>query len=199
ALATNVRVAQILDMVTSLRRETQIPIVAMVSYSIVFKHTAEKFIADALAAGIDGATIPDMTAEQETALFRLGERMGFRIACFVAPTTTDHRRELLAQSAQGFIYYIAVAGITGVRDRLPDDMTANLAALRRATDKPIALGFGVSTPQQARIVGQHADGVIVGSAIVRLIEANREKPLPQLVATVGQFVRELAVAAKGRL
>ncbi|HHT9119603.1 MAG TPA: tryptophan synthase subunit alpha [Candidatus Hypogeohydataceae bacterium YC41] len=199
ALSRGLRVSQVFECVKGLRRETEIPIVAMVSYSLVFKGTPENFIARAQEAGFDGATIPDLPIEESEVVLRSATEKDFRIVCFVAPTTTPERMSRIVQCTQGFLYYISVVGITGVRDALPPDMRENIQMLKGMTDKPIALGFGVSTPEQARAVGQVADGVIVGSAIIRELEKHMDKPVAERIRVVGKFASKLVAGAKGRL
>lgn len=201
-LSKGLRLSQIFDLVSEIRKSTsggQIPIVSMASYSIVFKSGCERFIEMALSAGIDGATIPDLPIEESDEVFKIAEKKDFKIVCFVAPTTTEHRRDTIARKSQGFIYYISVVGITGVRDKLPNDMIENIQKLRQLTNIPISIGFGVSTPEQARIVGQAADGVIVGSAIIKIIEKYKDKPSTELVQAVGDLAESLIDGIKRRI
>lgn len=199
ALSKDLKVSQVLECIRGLRNETDIPIVAMVSYSLVFQGRPESFVAKAREAGFDGATIPDLPIEEIDAVHQTARDKDFRIICFVAPTTTPERMSRIVQYTQGFLYYISVVGITGARDTLPSDMKENIQKLKGMTDKPVALGFGVSTPEQARAVGQVADGVIVGSAIVRELEKHRDKPLDERIKVVGEFTSRLVDGVKGRL
>ncbi|MDR4507352.1 MAG: tryptophan synthase subunit alpha [Candidatus Brocadiaceae bacterium] len=194
ALSRGVKVAQILAMVSSLRKESEIPIVAMVSYSIVFKGGGQAFIEKAREAGLDGFTIPDLPVEENDELFKIAKLKDFKLVCFVAPTTTDQRMAFIAQNSQGFLYYISVVGITGTRVRLPDDLVQNINKLRQMTKVPIAVGFGVSTPEHVEMVGKVADGVIVGSAIIKEIEKYANKPAGELVRLVGELVGKLVSA-----
>ncbi|MBI2559573.1 MAG: tryptophan synthase subunit alpha [Planctomycetes bacterium] len=199
ALSKGQKVSQIFDLISDIRKSAsggQIPIVSMASYSIVFKSGCERFIETALNAGLDGATIPDLPIEESDEVFKIAEKKDFKIVCFVAPTTTEHRRDIIARKSQGFIYYISVVGITGVRDTLPTDMIENIKKLRQLTNTPISIGFGVSTPEQAKTVGQIADGVIVGSAIIKMIEKYQDKSLKELVQAVGDFAENLIIGAK---
>ncbi len=200
ALSKGLKIQQIFDLISNIRKSAsggQIPIVSMASYSIVFKSGCERFIERALNAGLDGATIPDLPIEESDEVFKIAEKNDFKIVCFVAPTTTEHRRDMIARNSQGFIYYISVVGITGARDKLPTDMVENIQKLRQLTNTPISVGFGVSTPEQAKAVGQLADGVIVGSAIIKTIEKYQDKSLKELVQAVGDFAESLIVSAKG--
>ena len=197
ALARGTKVAQILDMVSELRTKSEIPIVSMVSYSMVFKGGCLAFIEKAVKAGLDGLTIPDLPVEENPELFGAAKKNDFKLVCFVAPTTTDERMCLITKKSQGFLYYISVVGITGVRDNLPDDIIKNITKLKSITETPVAVGFGVSTPEQAKLVGGIADGVIVGSAIMKEIERYANEPREILVNNVGRFAEQLILGAKG--
>jgi tryptophan synthase alpha chain len=199
ALSKGLKVSQVFELVRDLRKETEIPIVAMVSYSLVFRGNPENFIARAKEAGFDGATIPDLPVEEIDAVQQAAKERDFRIICFIAPTTTPARMSRIVQCTQGFLYYISVVGITGARDTLPPDMRENVQRLKGMTDKPIALGFGISTPEQARAVGQVADGIIVGSALVRELERHIDRPVDERIRSVGELASRLADGAKGRL
>ncbi|OHC13421.1 MAG: tryptophan synthase subunit alpha, partial [Planctomycetes bacterium RIFOXYB12_FULL_42_10] len=109
------------------------------------------------------------------------KKKDFKIVCFVAPTTKDDRMSLITKKSQGFLYYISVVGITGIRDRLPDDVVQNINKLKKMTATPIVVGFGVSTPEHAKLIGRVADGVIVGSAIIKEIEKYSNEPSEKLV------------------
>ncbi len=192
ALERGCKVDAVFDMVRRLRGRCDIPIVAMVSYSLVFKRGAERFVADAAAAGFDAATIPDLLIEEADEVFAAADAHDFCNITFATPLTTPERRRLVAERSRGFIYYISVAGVTGARARLADDLAENVAELKALTDTPFAVGFGVSTPEQAREVGRLADGVIVGSAIVKRIAAcaaRGEDPAPAAGALVEEFAR----------
>ncbi len=199
ALTAGLKVSEVFRLVKDLRGQTDIPIVAMVSYSIVFKTGAEEFVDKAKEAGFDGATIPDLPVEEADVVIRAAEGKDFRIICFVAPTTNIDRMARIVKNTQGFLYYIAVVGITGTRNTLPEDMAENVRKLRGMTDKPIALGFGISTPEQARAVGRVADGVIVGSALIKEMERNMGKQASEIVRAVGQLAEKLSAAAKGKI
>lgn len=196
-LTRGLRVEDVFRLVKDVRRETNIPIVSMVSYSIVFKIGVEKFLASAKESGFDGATIPDLPVEESQTLIHSASKKDFRIVCFAAPTTTPDRMEQIAKSTQGFLYYMSVVGITGVRNSLPEDMKENIHRLRRLTDKPIALGFGISTPEQARAAGSVADGVIVGSALIKELERNIGKSPAEIIKAVGRLAERLSASAKG--
>ena len=190
------RTEDVFRMVEKAREESDIPIVAMISYSLVYKMGFDRFVDRALRAGIDGATIPDLPVEEAEQFHQQALANDFRLICFVTPTTTPARRAMVVRVARGFIYYISVRGITGERDSLPADLRENIRGLRSETDVPVAVGFGVSTPAQARLVGELADGVIVGSAIVtRIHEASQRGEDP--AAAAADFIGTMSQAAKG--
>ncbi|MBE7443929.1 MAG: tryptophan synthase subunit alpha [Planctomycetia bacterium] len=197
ALVKGAKVSHIFDMVSELRKKTEIPIVSMVSYSTIFKKGFSGFIENSVIAGLDGLTIPDLPVEENLELFEVARKHNFKVVCFVAPTTTDQRMALITQRAQGFLYYISVVGITGIRDKLPDDIIQNINKLKQMTNIPVAVGFGVSTSEHAKLIGTVADGVIVGSAIMREIENYAKEPPEKLVRCVGEFVGQLISGAKG--
>jgi len=195
-LDRGLKLAQVFEMMRDLRTRCDIPIVAMVSYSIVFRRGAKQFIEEARDAGFDGATIPDLPIEEAGEVVQAAQEHGFFNIAFATPLTTPERRQLVVERSEGFIYYISVAGITGTRERLSEDIGPKVAELKSMTDTPVAVGFGVSTPEQAGQVGQMADGVIVGSAIVKQIARCIDQG-EAVVAQVGDFTGQLARGAKG--
>jgi tryptophan synthase alpha chain len=197
ALVKGVKVANVFDMVAKLRSESEIPIVSMVSYSIVFKGGCERFVEKAIQAGLDGLTIPDLPVEENDELFEIARKKDFKIVCFVAPTTTDQRMALIARKSQGFLYYISVVGITGIRDKISEDVVQNINKLKQMTNIPIAVGFGVSTPEHAKLIGRVSDGVIVGSAIVKEMEKHANGFFDKkTIKSIGEFVGALVRGAK---
>jgi tryptophan synthase alpha chain len=188
------RVEDVFRLVERARGACELPVVAMVSYSIVFRLGFERFLERALAAGLDGATVPDLPVEEAAPYFDAAAARDFRLICFVAPSTLGERRGLVVEHARGFIYYISVRGITGERAGLPQDLSENLQELKSLTDVPVAVGFGISHPEQARQVAAVADGVIVGSAIVKRMAAAESGRAA--AATALEFIRDMASAAK---
>ncbi|MHC4139783.1 MAG: tryptophan synthase subunit alpha, partial [Planctomycetota bacterium] len=158
----------------------------------------KKFIKDAVNAGLDGATIPDLPIEEAEEIVETGKGEDFKVACFIAPTTTDSRVDLIVRKSQGFLYYISVVGITGSKNEFSDEIVSNIQKIKKTTGLPVALGFGISTPEQARAAGKIADGVIVGSAIVREIEKYSNQDSSILVNEVGAFVGELVNSTKNQ-
>jgi tryptophan synthase alpha chain len=174
-------------------RNPQLGVIAMVSYSIVFKHDPAVYLDQARAAGIDGLIVPDLPLDEAAALEGPAAARGLCNIMLIAPTTPPARRIEIARRSRGFIYYMSVAGITGERDRLPKATIAAVAELRRYTDTPICVGFGVSNAATVAEVCKVADGAIVGSAIVKRIAEAAKQGLSrqETVARVGQFVGEL--------
>ncbi|NOG85991.1 MAG: tryptophan synthase subunit alpha [Candidatus Scalindua sp. SCAELEC01] len=199
ALEGGVKTDDILEMVKGIRKTSEIPIVCMISHSILYKHGCGKFLERAADAGIDGATIPDLPIEEAESIIAIANQVGFKVVCFIAPTTTDSRMKIIVEKSQGFLYYISVVGITGERNTLSDDLAVNIKKIKSRTDLPVALGFGISTPEQARVAGQIADGVIVGSAIMREIDKYAEGEGKLLVDSVGRFLGEFIESSKGRI
>ncbi len=185
----------VFELVKSVRRDSEIPIVAMISYSLVYRMGPEQFLERAADVGLDGATIPDLPLEEMEDLQQKANERDFHLVCFVTPSTDTERRSRIVRLAGGFIYYIAVRGITGERAELPPDLSDNLRGLKSMTEVPVAVGFGISEPPQAKVVAGEADGVIVGSAIVRRIEKAREEGADP-VAAARTFIEEMVSATK---
>jgi tryptophan synthase alpha chain len=189
ALAAGVSVPRVLELVREIRSEASVPLVFLTYYNPVLAFGLESFCTSAAAAGADGVMVADLPPEEARALRAEAQRAGLDLIHFVAPTSTPERMRRIARATGAFIYMVSLTGVTGERAELPPDLSAHLRALRGITTKPICVGFGISTPEQAALVGQAADGVIVGSAIVRLIEQHAESP--SLVSEVGDFIASL--------
>jgi tryptophan synthase alpha chain len=169
ALLHHVRLVDVLAMVKRLRRRTQIPLLFMSYYNPVFCMGEQKFVDEAAAAGLDGIIIPDLPLEEGRVLNRCTGKARVDNILFVAPTTERARLAAIARGARGFIYYVSVAGVTGAQKALPADMAAHVRKIKCLTSTPVCVGFGVSTPAQVKHIQSIADGVIVGSAIIRKI------------------------------
>jgi len=165
--------------------------VAMVSFSIVFRHGDKKYISSAAEAGFDAVLIPDLPLEEAGKMESLAASQGLANVMLIAPTTPPKRQLEIAKHSRGFIYYISVAGITGERDKFPEDTIRAVADLRKHTDTPICVGFGISKPEMVATVCQVADGAIVGSALVHRIADVKDAPSDKIVKNVGDFVSEL--------
>ena len=172
ALQQGLTVARSLEMARSLRnRESMVPFIFMGYYNPILAYGKEAFCRDCSEAGVDGLIVPDLPPEEGEKLERTCQKYKLALIYLLAPTSTPERIRLVTERSQGFVYLVAVTGITGSRDRLSPGLAAFVERVRAVTDKPLAVGFGISTPEQAGLVGAMADGVIVGSALVRLAEA----------------------------
>ncbi|MFH0963327.1 MAG: tryptophan synthase subunit alpha [Planctomycetota bacterium] len=197
ALGRGVRLEEIFRTVERARREgTSIPIVAMLSYSLVYRMGLEGFVRRAAKAGLDGATVPDLPVEEAEELERIARKQDFHLIYLVAPTTDEARRKRILKRAGGFIYYVSVRGITGVRSGIAEDLAEKIAGLRAEAKAPVAVGFGIGSAEQAAAVAHLADGVIVGSAIVKLVAEKAKEGSDAVVKAVGALVRELSAATK---
>jgi tryptophan synthase alpha chain len=166
-----------------------VPLVAMVSYAILLRRGLERFIADAQSAGFSGAIVPDLPLEESQALATLCKARDFKLIFLVTPTTPLERAKRIAEASTGFLYCVSVTGTTGERRELPPALKAQLSALRESTKVPICVGFGISTPEHVRALRDVADGIIVGSALVRPLEQAGKRPVDQIVAEIGRMAR----------
>jgi len=197
ALAKGASVAKALACLAEARKKgLTVPVMVMVTYSIVFKRGTREFATLCRESGADGLILPDVPLEEAPAIAQAVRSTGLRTTFLVAPTTSPPRRQEIARLCDGFVYYLSVSGITGERRALPADIGPNIAALRQATSTPICVGFGISTPDQVREVTALADGAIVGSALVRRIAAVQTQPVDRQAEAVQQFVAELAGGLK---
>jgi tryptophan synthase alpha chain len=179
-------------------RAANTALVGMVSYSLVYRRGPERFFEQAQAAGLSGAIIPDLPLEEAEAIVPLARARDFKLIQLVTPTTPRDRAVRIAKSSSGFLYCVSVTGITGARDRLPDELLQQLAWLRTQTDLPLCVGFGVSKPEHVRMLKKAADGVIVGSAIVRQLEQADKRPAQEIIADIGHYVATLIEPLHGR-
>ena len=194
ALDKGIRLKNIFEMVSGVTRDVSAPIVSMLSYSIVYKRGLENYVKAAKAAGIAGAIVPDLPADESGELAEICRRQDFSLIQLITPTTTPDRARRIAEQTTGFIYYVSVTGITGERAELPPEIVDNVAWLREQTDLPICIGFGISRPEHIRLLSPVADGLIVGSAIVRRIAEASGRPREEVLADVGAYVDELLAA-----
>jgi tryptophan synthase alpha chain len=167
----------------------QVPLVAMTSYSLVHRRGPEAFLRQAAESGFSGAIVPDLPFEESEALAALAAARDFKLIQLVTPATPRDRAAVIARRSTGFLYCVSVTGITGERDRLPTELLDQLAWLRTQTPLPLCVGFGVSRPEHVRMLREAADGVIVGSAIMRRLEQRR--PAAGAAAEVGALARSL--------
>jgi tryptophan synthase alpha chain len=189
---TTVRVFEILQAV---RQQSQIPIVLYTYFNLIYAFGIERFCLQAYQAGADGILVLDLPPEESLEPTAVGSRLGdgsLRRICLVAPTSPADRIAKIVQKASGFVYYVSREGVTGMQEHVATSITSRVELLRKQTSLPICVGFGISTPEQARTVAQQADGAVVGSVLVnRIAEWGGEKDLPQKLEA---FTRPLAQA-----
>lgn len=193
-LRSGTSLKKILAMMKSLRTKTQVPIVLMVYYNSIHAMGVETFCREAGAAGVDGLIVPDMPPDEAGPLKGPAAAAGLRLIFLLAPTSTTQRRTYVAKESQGFVYYVSLTGITGAQIQNMTEVGKNVQKIKKITKTPVAVGFGVSTPEDAARVSAMADGVIVGSAIVKQIAAHQQDP--DMPAKVGLFVGSLKAAMK---
>ena len=169
ALSCGTTTDSVFDLVQSLRIKTQVPLVLLTYLNPVFKYGYERFFKRCNSTGVDGVIIPDLPFEEKGELADFAERNDVKIISLIAPTSKE-RVKRIAESSAGFIYLVSSMGVTGVRDNIDTDLESIIKDIRSATNTPVAIGFGISTPEQAAKFGAISDGVIVGSAIVKIIE-----------------------------
>jgi len=189
ALAANVTLGKVLDLVRDLRGDTAVPLVALTYYNPVLSFGLQAFAQAAVDAGLDGVIVADLPPEEARPLDEEARAADLDLIHLLAPTSTPARMRLIARRSRGFIYVVSVTGVTGVRDALPTDLVRQLRALRLITTQPICVGFGIATPEHVRALAAYADGLIVGSALVRLVEQHRGTP--RMIDAVGDFIESM--------
>ena len=192
ALNKGTTVKKILETVKRIRLKTSIPIALMSSYNPIFHFGEEKFVKACADAGVDGLIIPDLPPEESRLLRHATGNFDIATIFFVAPTTKDERIRANTKASSGFVYYVSLTGITGTQKAVARSVVKQINHIRRFTSKPVCAGFGISTPQQVKDISRAADGVIVGSAIVKKIEECRGQR--DLVGKVTRYVRSLCAA-----
>jgi tryptophan synthase alpha chain len=194
ALAQKIKLSSIFEMARETAPGLAAPVVTMASYAILHRHGLERYVNDARAAGISGAIVPDLPVEESGELLAMCQRADFSLIQLVTPQTSRERAIRIANTSTGFIYYVSVTGITGEREALPQPVIDQVSWLREQTKTPICVGFGISRPEQVRELSTVADGIIVGSAIVRRIAEGADKPREQLVREIGDYAASLVAA-----
>jgi tryptophan synthase alpha chain len=180
---------KVLETVVAIRKQSQIPIVLYIYFNLIHKVGMEKFIAAAAKAGVDGLLVLDLPPEESDNYESLMKKLGLCHIYLVAPTTPEDRMEFIVKRGSGFIYYISREGVTGMQSKVASNLASQVAKISAHTDLPIAVGFGVSNPEQAKLVAQNADAVVVGSAVVNQIAEHGKSP--ELVAKVSAFLKLL--------
>ena len=200
ALAGGQDMSKTLAMVTAFREgDADTPIVLMGYYNPIYNYGLEEFARDAAGAGVDGLIIVDLPPEEEDEFSVFAKAAGIDIVRLIAPTSTDDRIGTLVENASGFVYYVSVRGITGTRSATADEIAQNVARIRKQTDLPVAVGFGIRTPEQAADVAAVSDAAVVGSAIVEHVAAGVDdngKPSADLVSDTLTFVSDLSAAVR---
>ena len=186
---------KVLETVAVIRRDSQIPIVLYIYFNLVHRVGLEQFIKGAAKAGVDGMLVLDLPPEESGHYESLMRRAGLCHIYLVAPTTPEDRIKFIVKRGAGFIYYISREGVTGMQTQVAANLAQQVGKIRAHTPLPVAVGFGISNPEQARLVAASADAVVVGSAVVNQIA--RHGRSPELVKRVGAFVKSLAAAVKG--
>ncbi len=185
---------KVLGAVAEVRKESQLPIVFYIYFNLIHRHGLERFIRDAAEAGVDGLLVLDLPPEESENYETLMRNAGLCAIYLVAPTTPEDRIEQIVKRGSGFIYYVSREGVTGMQEAVAGNLSEMTARIRRHTALPIAVGFGVSNPEQARSVAGAADAVVVGSAVVNQIATHGAEA--DLAARVGAYVRGMAEAIK---
>lgn len=193
AMARGMGLRSALDLVARLRVRMSVPLVFMTYYNLVLRYGLERFCRDAAAAGLDGLIVADLPPEEGGELIAASRQVDLATIFLLAPTSTEDRIRAVAAASTGFVYCVSRTGVTGVRDELPQGVRELVARVREQTASPICVGFGISRPEQVREVAEVADGVIVGSALVKMIE-----DAPDALDRVGAFMRDLRSAIDRR-
>ena len=194
ALEHKIKLADILNTLGDVAPKLPAPLVTMVSYAIVYRHGLEKYVDDVKSRGIAGLIVPDLPVEESPQLAAICRAQDISLIQLVTPTTPRDRAVRIAETSTGFLYYVSVAGITGERTALPPELIDNVGWLRTQTDLPICIGFGISQPAHVKLLAPVADGLIVGSAIVRRIATAADRPRKEVLKDVGDYVSELLAA-----
>jgi tryptophan synthase alpha chain len=193
-LAAGATPPKVLETIAAIRQHSQIPIVLYIYFNVIHKWGMDPFIAAAAQAGVDGLLVLDLPPEESDNYEALMKKNHLCNIYLVAPTTPDDRMQFIVQRGSGFIYYISREGVTGMQSQVATNLASQVAKIRAHTPLPIAVGFGISNPDQARLVAQESDACVVGSAIVNQIAEHGKSPA--LVPTVSAFVKSLADAVK---
>ena len=191
ALTGGVTTDKIFDLVRNLRKDITVPMVFMTYANVVYSYGAEKFLSTCAEIGIDGIILPDVPFEEKEEFSGICEKYGVDMISFIAPTSED-RITMIAKEAKGFIYVVSSLGVTGVRSEIKTDIGAIVNVIRSVTDVPCAVGFGISTPEQAKNMTQYADGAIVGSAIIKKLAQYGRDAVPY----IGEYIKSMKDAIR---
>jgi tryptophan synthase alpha chain len=189
ALTGGVTTDKIFDLVADIRKEVSIPMVFMTYANVVYSYDADKFMANCQKVGIDGVILPDLPFEEKEEFDEVSKKYGIDLVSLIAPTS-ENRIAMIAKEAQGFLYIVSSLGVTGTRSNIDTDLGSMVKIVKENTDIPCAIGFGISTPEQAANISKLSDGVIVGSAIIKILEKyGKEAP-----KYVGEYVKSMKEA-----
>ena len=194
ALNAGMTLTKMFDIVSAFSKSHSMPLLAMASYSLIYRNGIKTFVKRGQESGLAGFVVPDLPLEESDELDTQCRLAGLALVRLVTPTTPPERAREIARRSTGFLYCVSVAGVTGERTALPENLLERIQWLREESDVPILVGFGISTAEQAKEVAAVADGVIVGSAVVRCIE--RAKSGTSMADAAGDFVRELVEACR---
>jgi len=191
ALEKKLKLADVFATVKKARPTVSIPLVAMVSYSIVYRYGLDRFLATAKDAGFNGLILPDLPPPEAQSIVAKVQAAGLDTILLVAPTTSAERRKEIGRLSSGFVYYLSVTGITGERDQLPPELASGVTNMKSLTDKPVCVGFGISLPRHVAQLKGVADGAIVGSAVVKRMTQHANEGAPGIANAVGAYCRDL--------
>jgi len=194
ALDSGVKLSAILETLGKVVPQVAAPLVTMVSYAIVYRHGLEKYADELVQRGVAGMIVPDLPVEESPPLAEVCRRRDLSLIQLVTPTTPRDRALRITETSSGFLYYVSVAGITGERTELPPELVERVTWLREQTPLPVCIGFGISEPRHVRLLAPVADGLIVGSAIVRRVAEAAAQGRQQTLAAVGEYLASLAAA-----
>ncbi len=195
SLKNGTTLKKIVNLVSEIRKDSELPIVLMSSFNPIHVYGFRQFVDDAVSAGVDGIIVPDLPPEESKELEDYANSKGLDMIFLLAPTSTPDRVEMVAQRSRGFIYYVSLTGTTGVRSQLPPGIETKLLEIRKASERPVLVGFGISGPEQARQASGISDGVIIGSAIVKLIEEHsgnpeiRDQKVAEFISSIHQTLK----------
>ena len=195
SLKSGTTLKKIIQLVRDIRKSSQLPIVLMTSFNPVFVYGQEAFVKDAVDAGVDGVIIPDLPPEEAGEFDALAKPKNLDLIHLLAPTSTPDRIEMVGTQSRGFVYYVSLTGVTGARDSIATGVEDKVTQIKQATSLPVLIGFGISGPEQAKAASGFSDGVIVGSAIVRMIEetpdpVERKEKLKVFVRSMKQSLQD---------
>ena len=189
SLQNGTTLGKIIELVKDIRSQSQLPIVLMSSFNPVFVYGQAKFVEEAVNAGVDGVILPDLPPEEAGKFLGFANAKSLDTIFLLAPTSTPDRIQMVGEASKGFIYYVSLTGTTGTKEALAKNLEEKVSAIKNEVKLPVLVGFGISGPEQAKEAGQCSDGVIIGSAIVKLIESHsdpveRDKKITEFISSI---------------